>query len=72
MNHSKVGISIMFCGNADGQMLEPYTVYKAKNMYPAEPGCRVALQMPAMVTLIRVGLKNAHSKTGFSRSRYPD
>ena len=35
MNHSKVGISIMFCGNADGQMPEPYTVYKAKNMYPA-------------------------------------
>ena len=35
INHSKVGFSIMFCGNAAGQMLEPYTVYQAKNMYPA-------------------------------------
>ena len=35
INHSKVGFSIMFCGNAEGKMLEPYTVYKAKNMYPA-------------------------------------
>ena len=34
INHSKVGFSIMFCGNAAGQMLEPYTVYQAKNMYP--------------------------------------
>jgi hypothetical protein len=35
INHSKVGFSIMFCGNAEGQMLDPYTVYKAQHMYPA-------------------------------------
>jgi hypothetical protein len=35
MNHSKVGIPVMFHGNADGQTLEPCTVNKAKNMYPA-------------------------------------
>ena len=35
VNHSKVAFSIMFCGNAEGDMMEPYTVYKAQNMYPA-------------------------------------
>lgn len=31
---SKTSISVMFCVSADGKMLPPYTVYKAKHMYP--------------------------------------
>ena len=32
-NHSKSSLSVMFCGSADGKMLPPYVVYKAKNLY---------------------------------------
>ena len=32
-NHSKASLSVMFCGSADGKMLAPYVVYKAKNLY---------------------------------------
>ena len=32
-NHSKVNISVMFSGAADGTLLPPYTVYKARNLY---------------------------------------
>ena len=31
--HSKQAISMMFCGNADGNYLPPMVVYKAKNVY---------------------------------------
>jgi len=31
---SKTSISVMFCVSADGKMLPPYTVYKAKHIYP--------------------------------------
>lgn len=34
VNHSKVAYSIMFCGNAAGEVLAPYTVYKANHIYP--------------------------------------
>lgn len=33
MNNSKTAHSVMFCGNALGQMLPIYVVYKATNMY---------------------------------------
>ncbi|XP_060802603.1 uncharacterized protein LOC132902258 [Amyelois transitella] len=33
MNHSKASISIMMAGSADGQLLPPYVVYKAQNLY---------------------------------------
>ena len=33
MNHSKASTSIMFCGNAAGEMLPVYVVYKAENIY---------------------------------------
>ena len=32
-NHSKSSLSVMFCGSANGKMLPPYVVYKAKNLY---------------------------------------
>jgi hypothetical protein len=32
-NSSKECISVMFCGNAAGEMVPPMTVYKAKNLY---------------------------------------
>ena len=32
-DHSKVAISLMACGAADGTMLPPMVVYKAKNIY---------------------------------------
>ena len=32
-NHSKVDISVMFSGAADGILRPPYTVYKARNLY---------------------------------------
>ena len=32
-NHSKIGFSVMFCGNAEGETMPPYTVYKATGMY---------------------------------------
>ena len=35
MNTSKTSTSIMFSGTASGHMLPVYTVYKAKNIYPA-------------------------------------
>ncbi|XP_022177641.1 uncharacterized protein LOC111038724 [Myzus persicae] len=31
---SKTSVSVMFCVSADGKMLPPYTVYKAKHIYP--------------------------------------
>ncbi|KAF4529707.1 hypothetical protein B566_EDAN017955, partial [Ephemera danica] len=33
VNASKSATSIMFCGNADGEMLPPYVVYKAARVY---------------------------------------
>lgn len=33
MNSSKASISAMFCGSATGDLLPPYVVYKAKNLY---------------------------------------
>ena len=33
MNSSKSSTSIMFCGTASGELLPPYTVYKAKHLY---------------------------------------
>jgi DDE superfamily endonuclease/helix-turn-helix, Psq domain len=33
LNTSKSAISIMFCGSAEGEMMPPYVVYKAQNMY---------------------------------------
>ena len=32
-DHSKTSISVMWCGNAAGEMLPPMTVYKAKHCY---------------------------------------
>ena len=32
-DHSKTSVSIMFCGSAEGQLLPPYMVYKAANLY---------------------------------------
>ena len=32
-DHSKIAISLMVCGAADGTMLSPMVVYKAKNIY---------------------------------------
>ena len=34
MNSSKIGTSIMFCGNAAGDMMPPYICYKAVHLYP--------------------------------------
>lgn len=34
-DHSKTSISVMFAAAADGKILPPYTVYKAKNIYPS-------------------------------------
>lgn len=44
-NSSKVSISLMMCGNAAGDMLPPYVVYKAKNLWQpwtenGPKGCR--------------------------------
>ena len=33
INHSKGNISLMFCGSATGELLPPYVIYKAKNLY---------------------------------------
>jgi hypothetical protein len=33
MNSSKSAISLMFCGNADGEVLPPYVVYKAEALW---------------------------------------
>lgn len=33
INHSKSCISVMFCGSASGDILPPYTVYKADHLY---------------------------------------
>jgi len=33
MNASKASISVMFCGNAEGTLLPPYTVYKAEHLW---------------------------------------
>ena len=35
INHTKSSISIMMCGSADGCILPPYVVYKAKNVHPS-------------------------------------
>lgn len=32
-DHKKTAISVMFCGSADGELLPPYVVYKAKNCW---------------------------------------
>ena len=32
-NYTKGSMSIMFCGTASGDLLEPYVVYKALNMW---------------------------------------
>ena len=34
MNSSKIGTSIMFCGNATGAMMPPYVCYKSLHLYP--------------------------------------
>ena len=34
-DHTKTSISVMFCGSATGEMLAPYVVYKAENVYPS-------------------------------------
>lgn len=44
-NTSKVSISLMMCGNAAGQLLPPYVVYKAKGLWQpwtdgGPTGCR--------------------------------
>jgi hypothetical protein len=33
INSSKVGFSVMFCGNGTGEILPPYTVYQAVHLY---------------------------------------
>ena len=33
MNSSKTSISVMFCGNGEGDILPPYTVYKAEHLW---------------------------------------
>ena len=33
MNNTKMSYSIMFCGNASGQVLAPYAVFKSKHLY---------------------------------------
>ena len=33
MNHSKTSISVTFCGNGKGEVLPPYTVYKAEHLW---------------------------------------
>lgn len=33
MNHSKASVSIMIAGSAEAQLLPPYVVYKAQNLY---------------------------------------
>ena len=35
INHTKSSISIMMCGSADGCILPPHVVYKAKNVHPS-------------------------------------
>ena len=32
MNHTKVAVLIMFCGNAEGELLPPYCVYKSTSV----------------------------------------
>ena len=32
MNHTKAGVSIMFCGKAEGELLPPYCVYKSTSV----------------------------------------
>lgn len=32
-DHSKTAISVMFCGSAAGEMMPPFVVYKAANLY---------------------------------------
>ena len=32
MNYTKAGVSIMFCGNAEGELLPPYCVYKSTSV----------------------------------------
>ena len=32
-NHSKSAVSVMFCGNAAGELIPPMVVYKAENCY---------------------------------------
>lgn len=33
MNSSKAAISVMFCGNAVGEVLPPYVVYKLEHLW---------------------------------------
>ncbi|CAG4982679.1 unnamed protein product [Parnassius apollo] len=33
MNHTKASVSLMIAGSAEGQILPPYVVYKAQNLY---------------------------------------
>ena len=45
MDTSKVAFSVMFCGNAEGEVLSPYVVYKSVHLYPhwvkgGPPGAR--------------------------------
>ena len=45
MDSSKVAFSVMFCGNAEGEVLPPYAVYKSVHLYSqwvaaAPPGTR--------------------------------
>ena len=46
VNHTKTEVSIMFCGNAEGELLQPYCVYKSTSvimdswMRSAPPGTK--------------------------------
>lgn len=45
LDSTKTSVSVMMAGNADGELLPPYIVYKAENLYPSwtengPQGCR--------------------------------
>ena len=68
-NHSKVNIGVMFSGAADGTLLPPYTVYKARSLY--EQWKEGGLQGASYTTQQLVGLMRWLLRTGSSPSACP-
>ena len=59
MDSSKVTFSVMFTGNAEGDVLPPYVVYKCVHLYD--------LLVPDTINPKVAGLMKPHSQNGFSK-----
>ena len=62
IDYSKALTSVMFGGNAAGEMLPPMVVYKAKFLY--DGWISVALMVRFMIALILGGLTDENSGSG--------